>query len=205
MRWLDEDTSTSSDLSGLGKLMAVRLFRAASFLDLTLLNLAIEPYWLSSSPELTGSGRASEVERRSWDLRIGSYVPIGSGPDFFLEGPSCEDSGTTGFSVDAVLMGLLARPSILDEVVPGRTSGLDVMSTVGEERMPRALSGDETTGFGEIEFPSRSAGDGRDEVGLASLIADENCVPRNSCDVGRSWERLFRKGFWGGPGVSGKY
>ncbi len=205
MRWLDEDSSTPSDLSGLGKLMVVRLFRAASFLDLTLLCLAIEPYWISSSPELTESGRPSEVERRSWDLRIGSYVPIGSGPDLFLGGPSCEDSGTTGFSVDAVLMGLLARPSILDEVVPGRISGLDVMPTIGEERMPRALSGDEMIGFGEIEFPRRSAGEGREEVGLASLIADENCVPRKSCDVGRSWERLFRKGFWGGPGVSGKY
>lgn len=94
-----------------------------------------------------------------------------------------------------MLTGLLALPSSFGEMVPGRTTGLDVMSTTGEERRPLAFSGDEMTGFGDIEFPGKSAGDGLDDVGLASLRGDENCVPRNSCEVGSSWDRLFRKGF----------
>jgi hypothetical protein len=129
---------------------------------------------------------------------------MGSGHDLFRAGLSWEDSGTTGFSVDAVLTGLLALSSGLGDVVPGRTTGLDVMATAGEERRPRALRGDEMIGLGDIELPGKSAGEGLDEVGLASFTGDENCVPRNICDVGRSSDRLWRKGFWGGVGVSGK-
>jgi hypothetical protein len=165
--------------------MAVSCFKAASFLSFALRRRAIE-LCSSSSPELTGSDRTSEVERRSCDLRIGSYVLMGSGPDLVLRSPSWEDSGTTGFSVDAMLTGLLGPPLSLEEVVPGSTAGLDVTFTGDEERRPRAFRGDEMTGFGEIELPGKSAGDGREEVGLASLVGDENCVPRNSCDVGRS-------------------
>jgi hypothetical protein len=105
---------------------------------------------------------------------------MGSGPDLFRVGPSCDDSGTTGSAVDVALTGLLALPFSFDEVVPGRTSGLEVTSTAGEERRPRAFRGDDMIGLGEIEFPRKSAGEGREDVGLASLTGDENCVPRNN-------------------------
>lgn len=121
---------------------------------------------------------------------------MGSGADLFRTGLSWEDSGTTGFSVDAVLTGLLARSLSLEEAVPGRTIGLDVTPAAGEERRPRAFRGDEIiTGLGDIELPGKSAGEGLDEVGLASFTGGEDCVPRNNCDVGRSSDRLWRKGF----------
>jgi hypothetical protein len=111
---------------------------------------------------------------------MGSYVVIGSGPDLFVVRSACEDSGTMPFSVDAVLTGLDSAPSNLEEAVPGRISGLEVRSATGEERRPRALSGEEMTGFGEIELFGKSGGEGRDEVGLPSLTGDENCVPWKS-------------------------
>lgn len=60
------------------------------------------------------------------------------------------------------------------------------------------------TGLGEIELLGKLAGDGREEVGLASLAGDEDWVPWNNSDAGRSWDRLCRKGLWGATGVSGE-
>ena len=74
--------------------------------------------------------------------------------------------------------------SCLDEVV-GNTGELEVANTGVEDTRPRGLIGDEITKFEEMEFFGwKSSGDGRDDVGLALRIADENCVPLNS------WEGL---------------
>lgn len=47
--------------------------------------------------------------------------------------------------------------------------------SVGEETLARFLSGDVSIIFGETEWWNKF-GEGRDEVGLILLIADENCV-----------------------------
>lgn len=52
------------------------------------------------------------------------------------------------------------------------TCGLETLPMVGEERSPRAFSGEEM-GLGEIVLCGKSFGDGLDEVGLATRRAAE--------------------------------
>jgi hypothetical protein len=142
-RWLVEGTSTSSGFDGRWKLIAFNCLSAASFLAFTFCRLVMASYSSSSSAELGASRGISDVARRSWDLLIGSYVLIGSGFDLFRTRHSREDSGITALA-DELLVGLLTRPRMSGDVVPGRTSGLEVTSTGGVDRRPRAFKGDET-------------------------------------------------------------
>ena len=55
-------------------------------------------------------------------------------------------------------------------------AGLDVRISVGDETLARFFNGDVPMTLGEMEFRN-TFGDGRDEVGLAILAADDsNCV-----------------------------
>ena len=99
-----------------------------------------------------------------------------------------------GFLVEPVFTGLLGSLGP-GEDVPGRIAGSDTRFPSAAYREPRAFNGDELAIFEETVLRRKSAGEGREDVGLASLTADEHCVPLNSCDAGSNCDRLFRKGF----------
>ena len=88
---------------------------------------------------------------------------------------SREVSGMAGPSAEVVLSWLLARSMGLDGLAREMVCGLDGMMAADEERKPRSFSGDDTTKLGELKLLwGNSAGDGREDVGLAILIADDN-------------------------------
>lgn len=85
--------------------------------------------------------------------------------------------------------------------------GLDVCATVGEETFARAFKGDVPMTFREV-VSGNMAGDGRDDVGLWSFIAEvtigvcsKSCVPAKGTPPFTSF--WIAKGFLGGTGVSG--
>lgn len=88
-------------------------------------------------------------------------------------------SGTAGVLLEVVPGGLLGGSSTSLEFVLGKVPGLDVKFATGVDRSPRSFKGDETKGgFGEMELAWwKSWGDGRDDVGLPCLTADE--IPKS--------------------------